>query len=427
VSQHHTHKITLLGYAAPGLPLALMGIPLYVYLPPLYASELGLGLGAVGLALMLARFWDVITDPLIGHWADKIPGKARRRILMGAGIPVLLIALWFLLHPSPEVGLVYLYLWGLVAFLGWTMVNIPYQSLNAEAAPTARGRTRLAASREMAALTGVVLAASLPILISSEEPADVLSSVWILMAVLLPLGFALMALSVREQTFAHNQQSWRAGWHLLRENRPLQRLLLGYFINSLANGIPAALFILFINDHLQAEDVLGPLLLLYFASGIIALPLWTLVAHRLGKANSWGISILIAALGFMLVPWIGTGDVWLFAVVCVLTGLSLGADMALPAAIQADLAHHDATENKQARAGLLFGLFGLTTKTALGLAVGLGYGLLALSPYESGVSEHTEYLLWVYGVLPVVIKIFAAWVVLKWLPRAYLLKTTHAI
>ncbi|WP_298219848.1 MFS transporter, partial [Halothiobacillus sp.] len=50
----------VLAYGATGLPLAIMGIPLYVYLPPFYAQQLGLGLGAVGLALMISRLWDVI-------------------------------------------------------------------------------------------------------------------------------------------------------------------------------------------------------------------------------------------------------------------------------------------------------------------------------------------------------------------------------
>ena len=57
-------------YGLPGLPLAALGLPLYIYLPTFYAEQLGLGLAAVGAALLIARVSDVITDPLIGLLSD---------------------------------------------------------------------------------------------------------------------------------------------------------------------------------------------------------------------------------------------------------------------------------------------------------------------------------------------------------------------
>ncbi|MFO7581587.1 MFS transporter, partial [Guyparkeria sp.] len=247
----------VLAYGAPGLPLALMGIPLYVYLPPFYANELGLGLAAVGLALMLTRFWDVITDPLVGFLSDRIPGRHRRKVLMAVGIPLLFVSLWFLLRPGEGVGLWHLYLWGLIAFLGWTLIQIPYTSLGAEADPTPHGRTRLAASREGLALVGTVLAASMPVLLGSEAPADVLGAVFWLMAILLPLSFLIMGAGIPEPTRHRPVADWHHGWPLLKHNRHLRGLLGGYFLNNLANGIPAALFLMFVADRLGAENWLG--------------------------------------------------------------------------------------------------------------------------------------------------------------------------
>ena len=58
---------TLLAYGCPGLPLAALGLPLYVYLPGYYADELGLGLSAVGAILLIARLFDVFSDPIVGE------------------------------------------------------------------------------------------------------------------------------------------------------------------------------------------------------------------------------------------------------------------------------------------------------------------------------------------------------------------------
>ena len=53
-------------YGAPSLPLSMVGLPLAVYLTPVYADSAGFGLslGFVGLVLALSRVFDGITDPL---------------------------------------------------------------------------------------------------------------------------------------------------------------------------------------------------------------------------------------------------------------------------------------------------------------------------------------------------------------------------
>ena len=61
-------KLVLASYSAPATPLALVGLPMAVYLPAIYADPdgFGLALGMVGIILTLSRFTDVITDPIIG-------------------------------------------------------------------------------------------------------------------------------------------------------------------------------------------------------------------------------------------------------------------------------------------------------------------------------------------------------------------------
>ena len=56
----------MLVYGSIGMPLAVIGYPIAIWLIPHYSGVLGVSLGAVGTMLMLARISDVITDPLIG-------------------------------------------------------------------------------------------------------------------------------------------------------------------------------------------------------------------------------------------------------------------------------------------------------------------------------------------------------------------------
>ena len=80
-------------FAALAIPLAGAGLPLAVYLPPYYAQELGLGLGAVGLIFMLSRVWDAATDPLVGVLSDRTRSRfGRRKPWIAAGAPLFALA-----------------------------------------------------------------------------------------------------------------------------------------------------------------------------------------------------------------------------------------------------------------------------------------------------------------------------------------------
>ena len=58
--------------------MAAVGLPLSVHLPPFYV-ELGLSMSTVGLIFMLTRFWDLVSDPLLGSLSDRIGVMGLRR------------------------------------------------------------------------------------------------------------------------------------------------------------------------------------------------------------------------------------------------------------------------------------------------------------------------------------------------------------
>ncbi|MFP4295429.1 MAG: MFS transporter [Halothiobacillaceae bacterium] len=398
----------ILAYGLPGLPLALPGLALYVWLPVFYAEQLGLGLAAVGLAIMLTRLFDVVTDPLVGRMLDRLGGPYRRRLPMIAGAILSMIALNQLLVPPEQAGLGHLYGWALAAYLGWTLVSVPYQAWGAEVDPRPAARTRLSAGREGFAILATVLAAAVPVVIGSDQPGAVLQAVNLLVLLLLPATLLILFARIPEVPFSATTTRVGGLRSLVRDNPSLAPLLSAHWLNGLANGLPAALFLLFVTHRLQAPEAVGPLLLVYFTAGIIALPLWTRLAARHGKARTWLASVMLAAVAFLVVPWLGPGDVAAFAVICLVSGLSLGADMALPASIQADLAGRDRARHGADRSGLLFGLLGLVTKLALAVAAGLGLGLLELSGFDTDGRTDTLALALLYGALPVVLKLAAA-------------------
>jgi len=411
---------TLLAYGVLGLPLAALNLPLYVYLPAFYAEDIGLGLTTVGLVLFCARLLDTVTDPVIGELSDRTrTAFGRRRPWIVASCPLLIIASLMLFLPGEGVGAVYLFLWTSLAYLAWTMMILPFTALGAELSGDYHERSRITGAREGFVVTGIILAAALPIMLgldANTQRGEVLAVLGWCMAVLTPLALlALLFLTTEPKTIETPSLPIKEGLRIAWQNRPFLRLIAAYFLNGIANGLPATLFFLFVGDVLKIDNASGPLLLLYFIAGIIGIPIWLRISHVIGKHRAWAAAMLWASAMFVWAPFLGEGDLLLFTLICAFSGLSLGADMALPASLQADVVDLDNERSGQQRTGLFFALWSMATKLSLALAVGIAFPLLDLIGYEAGGENAPSALLglaMLYGLLPVLIKLLAT--VLVW-------------
>jgi Na+/melibiose symporter-like transporter len=215
-------------------------------------------------------------------------------------------------------------------------------------------------------------------------------------------------------------------WHtalrqVLRDSR-FRRLLTVFVLNGIAAALPATLVLFFIADVLQAESWSGAFLSIYFVSGVAFLPLWVALARRFGRVPVWLASMLLAVLSFIWAWGLGAGDVWPFAVVCLLSGAALGADLTLPTALLAGLAEsRGAGADRQAQAGGYFGWWNLVAKLNLALAAGLALPLLDLAGYRPGILPDAAdaagavlALSAVYCLLPVLFKVFAITLAWRW-------------
>ena len=92
-------------YGGTAFVLGMPTIPLLIHLPVIYAEVIGLGFTSTGIALFVARLLDVVSDPLVGLWSDRLDGRwGRRKPLILLGGIVTAIATVYLLSPDSGVG-----------------------------------------------------------------------------------------------------------------------------------------------------------------------------------------------------------------------------------------------------------------------------------------------------------------------------------
>ncbi len=394
----------LAAYAAPGLPLAMAMLPIYVLVPNFYAVDVGLGLGLTGAVLFAARLVDTFQDPWLGRLIDRVSGSGWSRLLV-AGAVGLALAMAALLIPPSDISPVLLAAWLAAALITTytlhSLVNITYLAWGARLSDHPAMRTRVAAWREGAGLFGVVLASLLPTLLATRMGMAAALGVFALaFAGLLAIAVTLLLGKADPPQRVHVSEA--QDWRLPLRNAAFRRLAAAFFINAVAVAIPATLALFFIADRLALAEQTGLFLALYFISGALGLPLWTRLANRIGKARAWRIGMFTACAAFVWAATLDSGSAWAYAGVCLASGLALGADLALPPALLADVIPAEQRSSTAA----YFGMWSLLAKLALALA-GLSLPLLALLDYQPGQPAGFELAL-VYAGLPCLLKLVAA-------------------
>ncbi len=332
---------------------------------------------------------------------------------MFIGMFFLLLGFYFLTHPSSDASYTWLLSFSVLVYFGWSLVSVPYYALGADLGESYEQNTRYASFRELFNITGVLLALLLPYIFDvANDPAESLTLMNDVILILLPLILLLFFLAINAPKIQSSAASLKSAYkHFAAELKKSKYLFSAFFVNSFANAVPATLFLLYVELVIGSKEQAGLLLLIYFFSGVIALVFWNYLASKTSKKTAWTFSMLNAILFFSFVPFLGAGDFNYFLIITIFSGMSLGADMALPASMQADVAQDSSnlSSSSEKLGGTLFGFFAMLTKLSLAFGVGISFALLGLFDFTpTDPNESSLFVLTLlYGTLPVVLKLLA--------------------
>ena len=388
---------TILSYGGLSTPLAMIGYPIAIWLIPFYSEVVGIELYVLANILLLARFTDVITDPILGQLGDStktVIGRRKPWIILG--VPLMMFAIYKLFIPGAEVSIMYFVIWMMLMYLGSTIIGIPYGAWGAEISPDYHQRSRIVSGREGWTLIGLLISALIPLAIevsgnglsvgesinrmlqavflfqdfsTSGKMRDILGYMGMGIILLLPLFAALAIWKVPDpMPKVEKKIPLKEGLKYAAENPLLVRILLIIFLVIAGESFRNTLSLWFVRDVIGIETV-GASYARYFIAGFIAIPFWLWLGKTIGKHKAFCITLVGTGSVSFLCFFLEYGDYKYFHILFLLKGACFGGLQFLPASMLADVVDLDSLKTGGRRAGTFFALNGMIAKVSSMLAV----------------------------------------------------------
>ncbi|WP_180979456.1 MFS transporter, partial [Janthinobacterium sp. AD80] len=122
----------LFRYGLFGLPLAMLALPIYIYVAPFYAQRSSLDLAQIGAVLLAARIAAAFIDPALGAWMAR--GGRAYAVYVAISLPLLLLGFGALFHPpamQEAATLAWFLATLLLVYTAYGLASIAHQSWGA--------------------------------------------------------------------------------------------------------------------------------------------------------------------------------------------------------------------------------------------------------------------------------------------------------
>jgi len=390
---------TFILYSLPSIPITSAQMIVYIIIPPIYSLLPSVGIAITGLAIMLSRFVDMISDPIMGAYLDKTVSKLGWKIWLVFGFPLISIGIYILLNPIYKFEVLTLFLGLIAVTLGWTFFSITWWSIGiAISKNSSKNRFKVVSFRELLTIPGIIL--GLIIAYYSDLSGEIyLITSLLLLSPLLIKKIPIPKISIQEKSsYFYNVKLF------FKYNTNFRNLCLAYFFIGLSNGITSILFILFVQYIIGGSPFY--FLIIYFISAFIGLPFIYLLGTKYKKNKVWIVFIVLACVSFLPVYFLENGDSLKFLIVCVISGFCLSADLILPASIQANIIDQEQKKDKKVLVGKIYSVWSLIQKLTLAVSAGVCLPLLGYFGFNpSEVNPALGPLSVFYGITPIILRL----------------------
>jgi Na+/melibiose symporter-like transporter len=413
---------TILAYGSLSLPIGTIGLPIAIYLAPLYAGQLDLSLQMIGVAFLFARLLDFITDPLVGVLSDRWrPSIGRRRVWLLLGTVVMMSGVFLLFRPVDGINIYYFLGAVSLVYFGYTLLGIPYAAWGAELSTNYHTRTRITSSARFFDISGLIISTLIPAIVLARAGAnsgDVMRELSTFILIALPTAATIVFFTVPEPDAPRVKTpfSLRNSLGLLASNGPFSRIVLVLLIGTIGEVFRQTITLFFARDVVGVTNI-GAVYFYYFVAALVMVPFWLWLAQRIEKHRALTLAFVIIAITNGLMFFVGQGQEFAFIALFVIKGACYGPVLMLPPAMIADTADIDTARTRDRQQGLFYALAAMIQKIGYALGASLPLIILGAIDFESKgeTAPHALNVLTLcYSVIPAVLVLVAAWLTLRY-------------
>ena len=299
------------GYGIGDYAICLYWSGIGLYLLYFYTDVVGISPILAGWIYALGIGWDAITDPFMGYLAERTKTKmgSYRPFIYYGSIPLALsFVLLFWVPPfEGTVLFLFLILVNLIHRSCFTIVSVPYSSLTARITNDSNERTKLTTARMISASFGTLSMSALafPLIAYFGGADETFGFLWLaiisgLIAVAL---LSVTVYSVREKVdeiVTSNLPNFVSITKTVATNYPFW-IVFGCILILGSTGVMFNKnLIYFVKYGLELHEYQGLILGVSSGASFLSLPFWAYLALKIGKRETWLISMTIAFIGLLL-------------------------------------------------------------------------------------------------------------------------------
>lgn len=394
--------------------------------------NVGLGISAilVGVAQMAPRFWDAVTDPIMGHLSDNTVtrwGRRRPYILLGGiAVAVSFVAMWSVPREWDSLSQFWYFLvMSMVFYTAVTVFEIPHGALGMEMTTDYHERTRLFGAKSLVGNIGAIITpwfyamATWQIFRGSNgDEVDGMRNVAYLAAVLVLIPAFACAYFCKEGQFdralVQKRVTLRESLSATVRNRSFLILvsivfatIMGFnLVNGIANYI--AIFYLYGGDKIAAGTLLGINGTVWAVTSVVMVFPLVFISRRIGKSKAMMLAVLLMA-GAQALKIICYNPQFPYLTVIPTIMLAAGMLMffTLASAMIADVCDEDELNTGTRSEGAYYAVFWWFMKMGMAFAYFAAGLLIHATGFDEKIvvqSENTLFLLRVFEIgLPIVL------------------------
>ena len=400
-----------------------------LYLLYFYTDVVGISPYSAGLIYGLGIMWDAFTDPFMGFLAERTRsrmGSYRPYIYYGS-IPLALSFILLLWVPPFEgtVLIIFLLFVNLIHRTCFTIVSVPYSSLTARITDDSDERTILTSSRMLSAALGTfsISALGFPIVLYFGGGEETIGFIYLgIISGLIAILILYITVSfVKERSFKSSVDdlpNFAEVAHSVSRNYP-------FWIIFLAIIILISTYLMFNNNliyfskyALGLHDYQGVILGFLNGATLLAVPIWAYAALKLGKKNTWLISMAVLFLGFTTFNYYPIDDLDTLIYILIFIGFGNGATGVLFWSMLPDTIEYGEWKSGIRTESSLYGFMTFAQKGAIAIAVfilGIALTNIGFEPNQEQSIETIQALKNLMSIIPL-IGAFISFVLLYFYP-----------